>query len=73
MYQKLRKHYWWNGMEADIAKYASRCLICQQVKAEHQKPTGMLRPLEILRRKWEYITIDFVEGLPKTSSGHDAI
>ena len=42
MYKTLRQHYWWPGMKKDVAEFVSRCLICQQVKAEHQAPTGML-------------------------------
>ena len=73
MYQKLRQHIWWNGMKVDIAKHVSRCLTCQQVKAEHRKPGEMLKPLEIPEWKWEHVTMDFVQGLPRTSTGHNSI
>ncbi|XP_065866494.1 uncharacterized protein [Euphorbia lathyris] len=36
MYRNLRDHFWWKGMKREIAEYVSRCLSCQQVKAEHQ-------------------------------------
>ena len=42
MYQDLRGNFWWSGMKKDIAKFISRCLICQQIKAEHQRPGGLL-------------------------------
>ena len=35
MYRTLKEHYWWNGMKKEIASFISRCLTCQQVKAEH--------------------------------------
>lgn len=38
MYQDLKKDYWWPGMKKDIAGYVSECIVCQQVKIEHQKP-----------------------------------
>ena len=40
MYRTLKEHYWWNGMKKEIAGFVSRCLTCQQVKAEHQRPQG---------------------------------
>ena len=35
MYRTLREHYWWQGMKRDIVEFISRCLVCQQIKAEH--------------------------------------
>nr|GFD10214.1 transposon Ty3-I Gag-Pol polyprotein [Tanacetum cinerariifolium] len=53
--------------------FVSRCLICQQVKIEHQRASGLLQPLEILVWKWDEISMDFVTGLPRTQRRHDAI
>ena len=53
--------------------YVSKCLICQQVKADHQLPGGLLKPLGIPEWKWEEITMNFVVGLPKTVSRQDAV
>ncbi|GJS17939.1 putative reverse transcriptase domain-containing protein [Tanacetum coccineum] len=73
MYHDLKKLYWWPNMKAIIAEYVSKCLTCSRVKAECQKPSGLLVQLEIPMWKWERITMDFVTKLPKTSTGHDAI
>ncbi|GJT55362.1 putative reverse transcriptase domain-containing protein [Tanacetum coccineum] len=73
MYQDLKKLYWWPNMKADIATYVSKCLTCAKVKAEHQRPSGLLQQPEIPEWKWEHITMDFVTGLPRTSSGYDSI
>ena len=72
MYWTNKGNYWWSGMKRDIAKFVS-CLVCQQVKAEHQKPLETLQPLPILKWKWEHITMDFVVSLLRTRTGHDAI
>ncbi|RVW57618.1 Transposon Tf2-11 polyprotein [Vitis vinifera] len=66
MYKDLRQNYWWSGMKRDIAQFVAQCLVCQQVKAEHQRPAGSLQPLAIPEWKWEHITMDFVIGLPRT-------
>ena len=73
MYKTLKERYRWNGMKKEIGSFVSRCLTCQQVKAEHQKPVGKIHLLPIPVRKWEKITMDFVTGLPRTQRQHDAI
>ncbi|KAD3640025.1 hypothetical protein E3N88_29248 [Mikania micrantha] len=73
MYQDLCAFYWWPGMKKDIAEYVGRCLTCAKVKAEHQRPSGLLEQPEIPLWKWEQIAMDFVTKLPRTSSGHDTI
>ncbi|GJS07523.1 putative reverse transcriptase domain-containing protein [Tanacetum coccineum] len=47
MYQNMKRLYWWPNMKADIATYVSKCLTCLKVKAEHQKPSGLLVQPEI--------------------------
>ncbi|KAJ9544342.1 hypothetical protein OSB04_024049 [Centaurea solstitialis] len=73
MYKGLKEHYWWPGMKKDIATYVSKCLTCARIKAEHQKPSGLLQQPEIPEWKWERISMDFVTKLPKTKNGHDSI
>ena len=58
-------------MKKDVAEFVSRCLICQQVKAEHQRPTGLLQSLLILQWKWERIAVNYVVGLPRCQSGYN--
>ncbi|GKB00558.1 putative reverse transcriptase domain-containing protein [Tanacetum coccineum] len=73
MYQDLKKLYWWPNMKAIITEYVGKCLTCSRVKAECQKPSGLLVQPEIPMWKWERITMDFITKLPKTSNGHDII
>jgi hypothetical protein len=47
MYQDMRESFWWKRMKVDIAKYVYSCCICQKVNAEHKRPAGLLKPLEI--------------------------
>ncbi|GJS03468.1 putative reverse transcriptase domain-containing protein [Tanacetum coccineum] len=60
-------------MKAEIATYVSKCMTCAKVKAEYQKPSGLLVQPKIPQWKWENITMDFVTKLPKTASGQDTI
>ncbi|GKC24553.1 putative reverse transcriptase domain-containing protein [Tanacetum coccineum] len=73
MYYDLRDIYWWSRMKKDIALYVSKCLTCLKVKAEHQRPSGLLQQPKILEWKWERIAMDFITKLPRTESGHDSI
>ncbi|GJT90806.1 putative reverse transcriptase domain-containing protein [Tanacetum coccineum] len=60
-------------MRQSYAEYVGKCLTCSRVKAECQKPFGLLVQPEIPMWKWERITMDFITKLPKTSNGHDTI
>ena len=73
MYQDLKESFWWPRMKNDVATFVSKCLTCQRVKAEHQRPGGELQKISIPEWKWDQVTMDFVVGLPRTSSGNDAI
>ncbi|KAI5323184.1 hypothetical protein L3X38_032256 [Prunus dulcis] len=73
MYHTLREHYLWPFMKKEIVEYVNKCLICQQIKAGRQKPSGLLQPLPIPEWKWEHITMDFVFKLPRTLNKHDGV
>ena len=57
MCKDLKRNFWWEGIKRVVATYVSKCLTYQQVKAEHQKPLGLLQPLPVSQWKWEYIYI----------------
>nr|GFA03345.1 transposon Ty3-I Gag-Pol polyprotein [Tanacetum cinerariifolium] len=73
MYHDLKQYFWWSGMKRDVAMFVSKCLICQQVKIEHQRDSGLLHQLDIPVWKWDEISMDFVTGLPQTQRRHDTI
>ncbi|KAA3480573.1 DNA/RNA polymerases superfamily protein [Gossypium australe] len=60
-------------MKKEIPEFVSRYLSCQQMKAEHQVPSGLLQPIMVFEWKWDMITMDFVTGLPLTSKKKDAV
>ncbi|GJV61254.1 reverse transcriptase domain-containing protein [Tanacetum coccineum] len=57
MYHDIKKLYWWPNMKAIIAEYVSKCLTCSRVKAECQKPSGLLVqpeiPIHFTSRFWQ--------------------
>lgn len=71
-YLRLANEWYWEGMRREVAKYVRECKECQQFNASCQLPTGLLQPLPVLTQVWEDITMDFVEGLPK-SQGVDTV
>ena len=73
MYKDLKKSFWWNKMTRDVVNYVAKCLVYQQVKIEHQCPSGELQPLPMLKWKWDDITMDFVTALPKTKASYDMV
>ena len=60
-------------MKRDVARFVYACLTCQKSKVEHQKPSGLMQPLEIPEWKWDSISMDLVTGLPNTARGFDTI
>jgi hypothetical protein len=73
MYMDVKEKFWWNNMKRDIAKYIAKCDVCSRVKAEHQKPIGLLQPLKVPDWKWDQIGMDFITGLPRKKLGYDSI
>ena len=65
MYQDLRRQYYWSRMKRHVEDFVRRCLTCQQVKAEHQKPERLLQPLQVAEWKWEHVMMDFMTHFPR--------
>ncbi|PKI35139.1 hypothetical protein CRG98_044414 [Punica granatum] len=53
-------------MALSVVRFVRECQICQQNKAEHLAYPGLLQPLPMLRLIFTDITMDFIEGLPKS-------
>ena len=59
-------------MKTDIENYIKQCQVCQHTKHSHQHPSGLLQPLPIPEGVWTALSMDFIEGLPK-SEGYSII
>ena len=67
------RYFFWKGMSADVRDFVLQCDACQVEKADHRKYAGPLQPLQVPERKWSEVAVDFVTGLPRSSSGNDAV
>jgi hypothetical protein len=73
MIMTTRKQFYWHGLKRDIVDYLTKCIECQQLKAEHWHPEKLLQPLPILEWKWETISMVFITGLAKSAKKNDVI
>ena len=73
MYHDLRRQYYWSEMKRHVGDFVRRCLTCQRIKVEHQRPVGLIQPLKVAEWKWKHITMDFVTHFQWTSRKHDAM
>ncbi|GJP48243.1 hypothetical protein CLOM_g7544 [Closterium sp. NIES-68] len=69
----IAKHYYWPHIADDVQKFVTSCDTCQRMKSSKQKKAGLLQPLPVPEQPWQVVSLDFITGLPPTSSGHDAI
>jgi len=47
-------------------EFVKECPVCQKNKSENVPYPGLLQPLPILEMAWSHISMDFIEGLPKS-------
>ncbi|KAK6148112.1 hypothetical protein DH2020_019024 [Rehmannia glutinosa] len=62
MYKDLKHNYWWVNMKNQVAEFVARYLTCQRVKAEHQRPSGLLQPPPKKLRGQEKKDLEFEAG-----------
>ncbi|XP_068651580.1 uncharacterized protein [Aristolochia californica] len=67
-YFRLSGDFYWKGMKSMVADYVSTCQVCQRNKTDTLQPAGLLQPLQLPTQVWAKISMDFTEGLPKSSS-----
>jgi hypothetical protein len=72
-YNALSRTVYWPHIARDTREYVQTCESCQRNKPSHQRPAGLLQPLEIPAQRWETVTMDFIVKLPKTARGFDSI
>jgi ribonuclease HI len=72
IYKRLKQLFAWQGMKTTVHTFVKECLVCQQAKPDRAKLPGLLEPLPVPTMSWQVISMDFVEGLPK-SAGYNCV
>lgn len=46
--------------------FVQSCVTCQKTKSENSPYPGLLQPLEVPNQAWTQLSMDFIDGLPKS-------
>lgn len=65
-HQRIAANWFWVGMKRSVQQFVAQCTICQQHKSLTLSPAGLLQPPPIPDKIWEDISMDFIEGLPRS-------
>lgn len=65
-YRRLKQLFAWKGMKIDVQKLVSSCQVCQQAKPDRSEYPRLLEQLPVPSSAWQIISLDFVEGLPRS-------
>lgn len=69
-FHKVSQFFFWPGLRKDVEEYVKSCDICQRVKTGTTFPGGLLQPLPVPTQIWEDVSLDFIEGLPKSGDAN---
>jgi hypothetical protein len=69
-YRWIKQLFSWPSMKALIKQYVTSCTVCQQAKPDRSRYPGLLQPLPVPTQAWEVISMDFVEGLPRSNNAN---
>jgi len=67
-YKRVKHLFAWFKLKQSVQDFVAQCTIYQQAKAERVAYPGLLAPLPIPNHAWHTVTLDFIEGLPKSAS-----
>jgi hypothetical protein len=65
-YQRVKQIFYWPGMKKDVESWVAQCPTCHRSKHENCHYPGLLEPLPVPDMAWTHVSLDFVEGLPKS-------
>lgn len=65
-YMRLKRIFFWPNMKADVVQWVKKCDVCARCKPDNGAYPGLLQPLPVPSQAWSHISMDFIEGLPKS-------
>lgn len=65
-YRRAKTMFAWAGMKKMIKNKLQHCQICLQAKPDRSKYPGLLQPLPVPEGAWQTLSLDFIEGLPRS-------
>jgi hypothetical protein len=71
-FEIVREKFFWLNMRRDVNRFVSACRVCQTTKSWQQNMSLYILLL-VPKEPWNYISMDFVLGLPRTQRGHDSV
>ena len=66
-YHRVKAIFAWPKLKNTVIQFVQGCQVCQQAKTEHVKLPGLLQPLSVPEQAWHTVSLDFIEGLPKSN------
>lgn len=69
-FSRLKKLFAWHGMKAAVQAFVASCHTCAQAKPDRARYPGLLSPLPVPTESWQMISMDFIEGLPRSGSAN---
>jgi hypothetical protein len=67
-YRRLKQQLAWKCIMQDVQKFVAGCQVCFQAKFDRSSYPGKLQPLFVPIETWETISMDFIEGMPKSAT-----
>lgn len=69
-YKRVHQLFAWPKMKVHIKQYVQCCQTCQRAKPERVNYSGLLEPLPVPKESWEFISMDFIDGLPQSGNSN---
>lgn len=67
---RIKQNYYWPNLAATVKQYIRTCRECQRRKTPPGRPAGLLQPVQVPKRPFEQIGMDFLGPFPTSHAGN---